>query len=440
MVWDKGTWEPLGGSPEKDLDEGKLHFAIHGTKLDGEWTLVRIKGEDHGDPWLLIKSGADLKPISKRRDDESCLTKRTMSAIARAKDAVWQSDGTEKKKSKPPPPPTPAAKAPPRKRTRALAFIPPMKATLLTEAPQGEWHYELKFDGYRALALKSGSSVQLFSRNKNDFSQRFATIAQALAELDLPDVILDGEVVAMDKEGRPSFQLLQNSAQSPSTFFVFDMLSENGQDLRDQPLEVRRQRLEKLLGKTKDPIRFSPSLGTDATRLLKEVCRRGLEGLIGKRSQSVYEAGRRSASWIKLKCGKEQEFVIGGYTLPKGTREHFGALLIGVYEDGELKFSGKCGSGFNTKMLGDIFRKMHALQQDACPFKNLPERTQGRWSQNITPREMKLCRWIRPELVGQVKFAEWTDESKLRHPVFLGLREDKKAKEVVHERAKKPSA
>ncbi len=422
MLWDTGTYENLGSSALKDLAAGKLHFALAGRKLRGEWTLVRTR-RGEGNEWLLIKSGADVKPVAKKADDESCLTGRSMAQIARDADAQWQSN-------------RPAAKK--EKAHATLHFVEPMKATLVADPPaHGEWLYELKFDGYRALALKSGSHVQLLSRNEKDFAPRFPEIVEALAALPVREAILDGEIVALDSQGRPKFQLLQASEigaqRPPLAFYIFDLLRKDGAALAGKPLHERRAVLSALLRDAREPIRFSATIEGDPRRLLDEVRRRGLEGLIGKERDSRYEAGRRSRAWIKLKCVQEQEFVIGGYTPPEGARKFFGALLVGVFEKKKLRFAGKVGTGFNATLLRSLHGKMRALAQEACPFADLPEKKQGRWSQNITPREMKRCHWTAPRLICQVRFAEWTEDGKLRHPVFVGLREDKDAADVSRE-------
>ncbi len=402
---------------QKDLDAGKLHFALHGGKLEGEWTLVRIKHAGDNE-WLLIKSGDDARVVSRKKDDESALTGRSMARIAKERTAEWRAGREEA-----------AAK---------LEFIAPMKATLVAEPPtQGEWLYELKFDGYRALALKNGGEVQLLSSNAKDFSARFAEIAEAVAALSARTAIFDGEMVALDEEGRSSFQMLQaleaDEKRPPLVFYIFDLLHHDGTDLLDQSLHERRKRLSALLKRAAEPLRCSAEIRGDPERLLDEVRQRGIEGIIGEERESRYEPGRRSRSWIKLKCVAEQEMVIGGYTPPEGTRKHFGALLVGYYRGKELQFAGKVGSGFDAALLKSLHQKMCALHRADCPFANLPEKQPGRWRQNITPREMKRCHWIKSELVCQVRFGEWTCDGKLRHPVFLGLREDKDAREVIRE-------
>jgi bifunctional non-homologous end joining protein LigD len=423
MVWDTGTYHSLGSDPTKDLESGKLHLDLQGKKLHGEWTLVRTR-RGEGNEWLLIKSGDDVKPVSKKKDNESCLTGRSMAEIARQKDARWQSSRVQKKANH---------------RLPKLTFIDPMKATLVEAPPtSGEWLYEVKFDGYRALALKSGSDVQLLSRNEKDFAGRFPEIVEAVKALSPEQIILDGEIVALDEEGRPSFQLLQGLElgvkRPPIAFYVFDLLELEGTRWLDRPLHERRQRLQALMKSAAEPMRYSATIKGDPVDLLEAVRARGLEGLIGKERDSLYDAGRRSRSWIKLKCVHEQEFVIGGCTPPEGTRKHFGALLVGIHEGKELKFAGKVGTGFDAALLRSLMGRMKAIALDRCPFANLPEKKQGRWSQNITPTEMRRCHWVKPELICQVRFTEWTDDGKLRHPVFVGLRQDKQPRDVRREK------
>jgi bifunctional non-homologous end joining protein LigD len=251
--------------------------------------------------------------------------------------------------------------------------------------------------------------------------------------------VIDGEVVALDEEGRSSFQLLQGlemeRRKSPVCFYVFDLLQLNGRSLVGLPLSGRKQVLAQLCEGVSDPIRYSGEIGGDAEPLLAEVQRRGLEGLIGKLRDSVYEPGRRSGTWIKLKCVNEQEFVIGGFTPPQGARPHFGAVLVGYYERKKFLFAGKVGTGFNTKSLASLHKKLKSEKRDDCPFADLPSKQGGQWVQGITPAMMRKIEWVNPVFVFQVKFAEWTRDGKLRQPVFLGLREDKKPSQVMRETA-----
>ena len=322
-------------------------------------------------------------------------------------------------------------------RPLTIKFIEPMKARLAASPPPGDWDYEIKLDGFRAIALKQGGQVRLLSRNEKDFREKFPEVVEGIGRLRADEAIIDGEIVALDSKGRSSFQLLQAREQGqerpPIYYYAFDLLQSNGKDLRNDPLVDRKARLEELLRKPPDVIRFSASLGRNAAKLLKQALRLGLEGLIGKRTDSVYEPGRRSGAWIKLKLNLEQEFVIGGYTEPEGSRKHLGALLVGYYAKKGLHFSGKVGTGFNEAMLDSLHARLTKLATACCPFENLPEPRASRHSQGITAAAMKRCHWVKPALVCQVKFAEWTQDGKLRQPAFLGLREDKEAKAVIRE-------
>jgi bifunctional non-homologous end joining protein LigD len=410
-----------------------------------------------------LKSGTGIKPISKKRDDQSVKTGRTMAQIAAQKDAEWQSNREEgkkptlktrikaalKKKDKA------AETEAPRENDRASAtsltkslaklpkakprFVEPMKPRLMDSPPTGgDWSYELKFDGIRACAIKDGGKISLISRNGNELRARYSEVADAMKELPIDECVIDGEVVALDEEGRSSFQLLQGlemeGRKSPIRFYVFDLLQLNGRSLTGLPLSARKELLAQLCEGVGDPIRYSGEIGGDAAPLLKEVQRRGLEGLIGKLRDSTYESGRRSGAWIKLKCVNEQEFVIGGFTPPQGARQHFGAVLVGYYDKKKkFLFAGKVGTGFNTKSLAALHKKLKSEKRDDCPFADLPSKQGGQWVQGITPSMMRKIEWVNPVFVCQVKFAEWTRDAKLRQPVFLGLREDKKPTQVVRE-------
>jgi len=417
MVWDRGTFEPLSKAPTKELEKGKLHFVLHGEKLEGEWYLVRLR---EGDQWLLIRGGEDMKPVSQRKDDTSAVSGQSMKQLAKG-DRVWQSK-TQKRQHAPLP-----------------DFVEPMAAKLVDSAPRGDWIYEIKFDGFRALALRGSDETRLLSRNEKDLGAQFPEVLEAISKLKITDAVIDGEIVAMDDEGRSSFQLLQayelGEKQSPLRFYAFDLLRLNGKNLRERPLAERKAALEKLIGDSSGIIRYSASVGTDAKKLLYQAKKLGLEGLIGKREDSIYETGRRSGAWIKLKLHAEQEFVIGGYSDPEGSRSHFGALLLGVYEKAGLRFVGKVGTGFNAKLLRSLSAQFKKIPQQKCPFHNLPAKSKPRYGRGMTASEMKRCHWLEPKMVCQIKFSEWTRDGSLRQPVFLGLREDKDACEVVQEKA-----
>jgi len=473
MVWDRGTYELTPpGDPVEAVRKGKLHVALHGEKAKSEWALIRIRSDQGKNQWLLMKTAGGVKPISKKRDDQSVKTGRTMKQIAAARDAEWQSHRVDEKDSFKGRIAKVARKASLKKkdeskirregRTRGKRsekrferqlgdvsllnlpkarphFVEPMKPKLVDHPPTtGNWVYELKFDGIRALAIKNRRAAQLISRNEKKLNDRFPEVARATADFEADECVVDGEVVAMDEEGRSSFQLLQRSEldgkDAPLAFYVFDLLQLNGRSLISLPLTLRKELLTRLVPPSGDIVRFSGALGTEAETLLPEIKRRGLEGLIGKQRDSVYEPGRRSGVWIKLKCVNEQEFVIGGYTPPAGARKHFGALLVGYYDKGRLLFAGKVGTGFDSKLLSTLHKQMRADERSTCPFADLPSKQNGEWVQGITPGEMRKYSWVNPKFVCQVKFAEWTRDRKLRQPVFLGLRHDKNSCEVVREK------
>ena len=468
MVWDRGQYHVYGEDPLKAWGDGRMHIVMDGEKAKGEWSLIRTRMEAGKPQWLLLKSGASIKPISKKRDDQSVKTGRTMAQIAAQKDAEWQSNREEEKKPtlksrikaalKKKDPPSPRlrragedeagdeAEPGTPNLSKALAklpkakprFIEPMKPRLMDDPPTGgDWSYELKFDGIRACAIKDGGKVSLISRNGNELRARYPEVADAVKELPADECAIDGEVVALDEEGRSSFQLLQSlemeGRKSPIRFYVFDLMQLNGRSLTGLPLTARKEVLAKICDGVGDPIRYSGEIGGDARALLGEVQRRGLEGLIGKLRDSVYEPGRRSGVWIKLKTVNEQEFVIGGFTPPQGARQHFGAVLVGYYDKKKFLFAGKVGTGFNTKSLASLHKKLKGQKRDDCPFADLPSKQGGQWVQGITPSMMRKIEWVNPVFVCQVKFAEWTRDAKLRQPVFLGLREDKKPTQVVRE-------
>lgn len=465
MLWDRGNYHVYGEEPVKALRAGRLHLVLDGQKAKGEWALIRTRMEAGKPQWLLLKSGTSIRPISKKADDRSVKTGRTMAQIAAQRDAEWQTNREDesepslksrvkaalKKKAEGKAkevrgrrsPAAPGsllkeelAKLPPGK----PRFISPMKPRLLETPPTaGDWIYELKFDGIRLIAVKNGEKVDLVSRNGNELAARFPEIAEAVRSLPVRDCVIDGEVVALDEKGASSFQLLQaremEGRPSPIYYYVFDLLQAAGKNMAGLPLERRKDLLSTLCEGVGESIRLSGEIGGDPHALLREVKRLGLEGVIGKQRGSVYEPGRRSGVWIKLKCVNEQEFVIGGFTPPQGARKHFGALLVGYYERKRLLFAGKVGTGFTTKMLATLHKRFKSEKREDCPFADLPSKQGGQWVQGITPAMMRRCEWINPVFVCQVKFAEWTRDGKLRQPVFLGLREDKKSTEVVRESA-----
>lgn len=294
------------------------------------------------------------------------------------------------------------------------------------------WRYELKLDGYRAIAFKSGRTLNLRSRNDNDFSLRYPTIAQALSSLPT-NTVIDGEVVALGEDGRPSFNLLQNHGSThPDLFYyVFDVLVFKGRNLQSQTLQDRLTLLESdIHPKLDEPIRPCIELQADLPDLIRSVRDQHLEGLVSKRRDSPYEAGRRSGLWQKMRVNRSAEFVIGGFTVGGRT---FDALVLGYYENGQLRYASRTRNGFNPAVREQLIARMKPLLVSDCPFSDLPEKSGGRWGQGLTAAKMKDCRWLRPELIGQFEFVEWTSDGRLRHTRFVALRDDKSASDVVRE-------
>jgi len=311
-------------------------------------------------------------------------------------------------------------------------FIEPMLLLRTSRLPQGkDWTYEIKWDGYRAIAFKTGGKVHLRSRNDNDFATRYPGVTQALSGLP-DDTVMDGEIVALDESGRPSFNVLQNygTAQAPVFFYVFDVLILKGKDLRGETLAARRAALTKLIGKLKEPVRESSVLDAGLTDIVASVKSQGLEGVVAKRLDSPYQPGQRSGVWQKMRINQGQEFVIGGYTVGGRT---FDALVFGYYEGKTLLFAAKTRNGFTPAIRAELMRKFAGLETDVCPFADLPEKRLGRWGQGLTAAKMKDCRWLKPILVAQFEFVEWTPDNHLRHSHFVALRTDKKATDVVRE-------
>ena len=313
-------------------------------------------------------------------------------------------------------------------------FVPPMLLLRTETLPDDpvRWLYELKMDGYRAIAYKTGGTVHLRSRNENDFSRRYAGIPRGLANL--PDeTVMDGEVVALDAAGRPSFNALQNAVSSEVTiaYYVFDLMMLAGRDLTRETLDVRRKLLEqKVLPKLAEPVRYLGELRAPLRDLIHSVKQQSFEGLVAKRRESRYEPGLRSGAWMKMRVNQGQEFVIGGYTL--GTKT-FDALVIGYYEQDRLLFATRTRNGFTPATRQQVFRRFRTLEIPECPFDNLPEARSGRWGQGLTKAKMADCRWLKPVLVGQFEFLEWTADNHLRHARFVALRDDKPARSVRRE-------
>jgi DNA ligase D-like protein (predicted ligase) len=313
-------------------------------------------------------------------------------------------------------------------------FVEPMLLLRTDNLPDepARWEYQLKLDGYRAIAFKTGGKLRLRSRNDNDFSVRYPSVLRGLAALP-NETVIDGELVALDDDGRPSFNALQNygSPKTPIIYYVFDVMVLAGRDVKALTLEARRELLErKILPKLTEPVRYTGELKASLRDLIQSVRAQRLEGLVAKRRDSRYEPGLRSGAWMKSRINQGQEFVIGGYTI--GTKT-FDALIFGYYEGGRLIYAARTRNGFTPATREQLFRKFHSLEIRECPFANLPEARSGRWGQGLTKAKMADCRWLKPLLVGQFEFLEWTGENHLRHTRFVALREDKPARAVRRE-------
>lgn len=427
IVWDRGTWEPEG-DPQAAYAKGKLRFRLNGEKLSGTWNLFRTRLAGKKEQWMLVKSHddqarseSDYRIVEDQPD--SVISDRTLEPRSEAKPA---SSSTAKRSSK-------ASKAHSRPATTGGHGLPdrlePQLATLVDAPPEGDWRYEVKFDGYRILARLDGDDVKLFTRSGNDWSAKLPYQVEALRALGVDSAWLDGEVVVTDAEGHADFQALQNAfdtARSETiTYYVFDLPFLGGQDLRQQPLGARRTALQALLAESDSPVlKYSQDFDEPVDSLLESACSLQLEGLIGKRADSLY-SGRRSQDWIKLKCKQRQEFVIVGYTDPKGSRSRFGALLLGLHDPDHdtLRYAGRVGTGFTTETLDSLHARLTPLHIQHTPLANPPTGAQARG-----------VHWLRPQLLAEVAYAQMTREGLVRHAVFHGVRDDKPAEAIDLER------
>ncbi|WP_263351219.1 DNA ligase D [Acidicapsa acidisoli] len=444
MLWDQGTWEPQAGHTDVDagLHAGSLKFTLHGTKLKGNWAFVRMGGKAANAKkpnWLLIKEHDSFertekdKPITETAPD-SVVTKRSIEQIAANEDHVWNSKATanggglhskdtkEMKSSF-----SPSLSNYPKE--SLPGFISPQLATQATRPPAGtDWLNELKLDGYRIQARLDQGEIKLLTRTGLDWTHRMKTIASEVSALPVQSALLDGEVVVLSDDGTTSFADLQAAFQEgvrkPLTYFLFDLLHLNGHNLRNAPLSDRKALLAGLFKKAGQDLRFSEHLNSDASAIFEKACELHAEGIIAKRADAPYNSGR-TASWIKLKCVHEQEFVIGGFTLPaKGHAgiHGIGSLLLGYYDASKkLIYAGRTGTGFTQKTHTLIRKQLEDLRRSSNPFAHTPEEAR------------RGAIWVKPALVAQVRFATWTADNLVRQASFQGLREDKPASEVRRE-------
>jgi bifunctional non-homologous end joining protein LigD len=460
MVWDQGTWEPQAGHTDVDagLRDGSLKFVMHGTKMKGKWALIRMGGKaanERKPNWLLIKEHDDFEqpndetPVTVAQPD-SVVTGRSIEEIAKNEDHVWNSKDTagkgkawfrqDAKKSG-------AVAESGRTRTARVLemkrldarlqlrklpeeeqpeFIEPQLA-LQAETPPagGGWLHELKLDGYRMQARKTEDGVQMLTRKGLDWTARMRAIADEVAKLAVEKATLDGEVVVLEANGTTNFADLQASFQEGAkhvlTYFCFDLLHVDGHSVRDLPLVERKEMLTEVLGGANEELlRVSEHLEANGEEMFHKACEMHAEGIISKKAAGLYSSGR-GRDWLKLKCVHEQEFVIGGFTLPSTGMHGIGALLLGYYRDGKLVYAGRTGTGFTHKSHKIVRDKLEKLKQSSIAFA-------------AVPAEARLgVTWVKPELVAQVRFATWTADDVVRQAAFLGLREDKPANEVVRE-------
>lgn len=312
-------------------------------------------------------------------------------------------------------------------------FVTPMAAHVTEKLPEGdEWQYELKLDGYRALILKDGTRVQIRSRNDKNLTAIYPPVAAAAARLRAEQATVDGEIVALDERGRPAFQALQHRSSHPQhqiVFYAFDLLHLNGEDLMDRPLVQRRSHLPDVVSES--GVLLSQDLPGTVEDIVRSVESLGLEGIVAKRKDSIYVPGERSTDWQKLKLELQQEFVVGGYR-PIGSA--IDALLVGYYQDKDLHFAGKVRAGSVPHVRRQLFDELKPIRTDLCPFSDLPSPTgSSRWGGGVTAEEMKEMEWVKPKIVAQIRFVEWTAEGRLRQAKFLGLRQDKPAREIHRE-------
>jgi bifunctional non-homologous end joining protein LigD len=427
MVWDEGTYTAPGiedqGESERTLkaalEKGDLKFVLFGKKLSGEFALVRLK-HGKGNEWLLIKKRDRFATAEEPGGVErSVLSHRTMeeiAALAPGEGRIWKVNDK---------PAETAAKLPERTKDSMPRKVKPMLATPVDRPfDRPGWLFEIKWDGWRVLAEIEDGRINLYSRASLSYNERFPALVQSLQSFK-HDALLDGEVVVVDQKGQPNLQLLQHYTKNPQgqlVYYVFDLLYLDGEDLRDRPLWRRKEMLKPLL-RGQARVLYCDHIEEKGKAFFEEVRKRGLEGMVGKRAASLYQSGRRGPNWLKIKTHRRQEVVIAGFTLPRRSRECFGSLILGVYEGDRFLYVGRVGSGFDTKRLKDLHATFQPLLRKSCPFEKVPK--------TDSP-----ARWLEPRLVCEVDFADWTEDGHMRHMVFLGLREDKKPKEVHREESK----
>ena len=436
LLWDRGSWSPVG-DPMTNYRRGRLKFTLNGHKLHGLWNLVRMGERSQGskENWLLIKEKDHEARTGKEADVTRLLTnsvasRRTLEQIASGHHRVWHSTRPTKKPAEPVRQPRETVMKKPvgARRMAQEDRLRPQLATLGSEAPPGEsWVHELKYDGYRILCRVKSGSATLVTRNGHDWTSKLQRIAEAAAALPVKNAWLDGEVVALMPNGVVSFQSLQNAFDAGSDtnliYYVFDLLYLDGYDLKQVALLDRKRLLAQVIAiGSSGLLRYSDHIRGQGDVVFSEACSKGMEGIVSKGTDATYREGR-NRNWIKVKCHRRQEFVIGGFTDPSGSRVAFGALLLGIYDgQGRFQFAGRTGTGFSERSLKELHKRLVALEQSKPSFVNPP-----------TGIETRGVHWVKPRLVAEVSFAEWTNEGQLRQAAFQGLRKDKAAKSVIRE-------
>lgn len=412
LLWDQGTWIPEGNAA-RGLRDGKLVFQLEGQRMKGKWALIRMRPEGKRENWLLIKEKDPYASKQKSLTDtftKSVSSKQDLEDVAKA--------------------PASAASKKKKRHVAAPKFHAPQLATLVDDIPNGQdWIFEIKFDGYRALLSACGDKVHVYTRSGLDWSAKFPGLVEALCKRDLDRVLIDGEIVALDAKGRSDFSRLQQGLREGNgkfSFFAFDLLFSNGKDIRKEPLLERKKKLQALLGKSrKGPLYYTDHLPKADLSTLQTLCHKGFEGLIAKRGNASY-SGKRDRNWLKIKCNKDQEMVIGGYSpSPKGRA--FASLLLGTFEKGKLRYRGRVGTGFDAADFEELEEKFAALKRSSSPFENA----------GLIPGLIrKKAVWLTPKLVVQIGIAEFTSDGIARHARYLGLRRDKPARKVTKEKTK----
>lgn len=415
MIWDRGTWEPVG-NPNEGLAKGQLKFMLRGQRLVGGFALVRLKprGREKSESWLIVKERDGYV------DPATAPAERWTNSVVSGRSFEEIEAGT---------PPRDEAKKPKTSRhTRAAApsvmpaFRVPELATLADKPPSGDhWLHEIKFDGYRAIAALAGGRCRLYTRSGLDWTDKFGRLPAALASLDAASALVDGEIVVLDEQGRSSFGLLQEALKQGGrdlVYYVFDLLELDGADCSVLPLVERKQRLAQLIEKAPASIRLSNHHSGAGEKLLREACRMGLEGIVSKRADKPYRS-RRTLDWVKCKCAGRDEFVVVGWARSDKKERAFASLLLGEYADGRLVYRGRVGTGFDERTLADISARLERIAREKPTVSGLPRAV------------TRNARWVEPKLVAEVSYTERTRDGILRHPSFLGLREDKPARSVA---------